>query len=352
MTHDLRRTARRRRCASLSAAARRLLLVVLGIVLALTVVEIGARQAGYEPWPGRVRTTRAVLHEPDPVLGWRNKAGSFVWPERVPGTGDIRMTFWEGGLRATAPRRVARDRRLLVLGCSYSQGWAVSDEQTYPWRLQSAFPWLEVLNYGTAAYGTYQSLLALERYFASGEPVPELLIYGFVPFHAPRNVAAPSWLRGLALVGDASTLRIPHATAGLPHRAARQPPISYPTSIVSEWSAAVALALDAGVEIGGRARALQAEQVTRALLREMKSSTDRRGVPLLVVLLARGTPPETKAWTRFFSRSEIAMVDCSHPDQEASVMRVPGYGHPNADMNLHWFQCIRRALRLRGLAAR
>ena len=109
-----------------------------------------------------------VLQEPDEVLGWRNKAGSVVWPGRGEDGGkDIRMTFWADGLRATAPAPELDRPHVVVIGCSYTQGWAVTDEETYPWRLQAEFPSHAFLNYGTAGYGTYQSLLALERYFAA-----------------------------------------------------------------------------------------------------------------------------------------------------------------------------------------
>ena len=52
----------------------------------------------------------------------------------------------------------------MVLGCSFVQGWALSDEETFAWKLQERFVRARVLNFGTAGYGTTQSLLALERY--------------------------------------------------------------------------------------------------------------------------------------------------------------------------------------------
>jgi hypothetical protein len=326
--------------------------LLLGLLLSLALAELGVRAAGHRPWGRGKPRAQPPIHEPDEVLGWRNRAGEFVWPEGAPGTGPIRTTFWEGGLRATATERASRDRRALVLGCSFTQGWAVSDEETYAWRLQSTLPWIEVLNYGTAAYGTYQSLLALERYLASGEAPPEIVIYGFVPFHAERNVAAPVWVRGLTQVGESAILRVPYVTLDRRLRAERHAPTSYPRSVVVEWSAAAALAFDAGYELSSGDRADQARPVTRALLREMRRLTDRHGVALLAVLLARATPGEAKAWASVLSQDGIAMVDCSHPDQGTLDMQVPGYGHPNAEMNRHWAACLRRALRNRGLAAR
>ena len=38
-----------------------------------------------------------------------------------------------------------------------TQGWAIDDNETYPWKLQKRYPSLNVLNYGTGGYGSYQS---------------------------------------------------------------------------------------------------------------------------------------------------------------------------------------------------
>src|SRR5262249_12408647 len=51
----------------------------------------------------------------------------------------------------------------LFIGCSFTQGWAISDQETFPWGVQEHFPAARVLNAGTAGYGTYQSLLGLSE---------------------------------------------------------------------------------------------------------------------------------------------------------------------------------------------
>ena len=91
-------------------------------------------------------------------LGWTNRPGAHIdapwWT----------ATFWTDGSRPTRPdpATTARDV-ILVLGCSYTQGYGVGDADTFAWKLQQRFPRYDVRNFGTGGYGTYQSLLRFRR---------------------------------------------------------------------------------------------------------------------------------------------------------------------------------------------
>ena len=95
------------------------------------------------------------MHEPDPELGWRNKEGRYVF-----GNPPIHMSFGADHARATAPAPVTAGPTILVLGDSFVQGWAVSDEETFVWRLQQQFPRVRFVNLGSSGYGVTQPLLA------------------------------------------------------------------------------------------------------------------------------------------------------------------------------------------------
>ena len=169
------------------------LAVGMGMLAALVIAEIALRSSGHEPWKefdGHLDMPR--MHEPDPDLGWRSKEGRYVF-----GTTPIHMTFWPDHTRATAAAPVRADAAVVVLGCSFVQGWALSDEETFAWKLQERFARARVLNFGTAGYGTTQSLLALERYLeerkrthgAAAAKGPLIVVYGFSDFHTSRSIA-------------------------------------------------------------------------------------------------------------------------------------------------------------------
>jgi len=284
-----------------------------------------------------------VLQEPDDDLGWRNKAGSVVWPgQGEDGGKDIRMTFWSNGLRATAPAPDLDRPHVVVIGCSYTQGWAVTDQETYPWHLQAEFPSHAFLNYGTAGYGTYQSLLALERYFAAGHDSPAVVIYGFIDYHEERNVAPANWLKALATASRAGTLSIPFVSIGADgtlerHRLDRAN--SWP---LRSHLASVAAVEDRVLEFRTRGRFEQRREVTDRLILELQRVTRDHGSRLLIAILESRDEPKAHV-TAFTAREGIESVDCTVPNQE--LLQVPGYSHPDRRINAHWARCIGDRLR-------
>ena len=318
--------------------------VIVAAVLTLVGAEALARSAV------GVRHTRPplddglpVLQEPDAVLGWRNKAGSVVWPgQGEEGGKDIRMTFWADGLRATAAAPDLDRPHVVMIGCSYTQGWAVTDHETYPWQLQAEFPSHAFLNYGTAGYGTYQSLLALERYFASGHDSPAVVIYGFIDYHEERNVAPAGWLKALATASRAGTLSIPFVSLGAEgtlerHRLDRAH--SWP---LRSHLASVAVVEDHVLELRTRGRFEQRRAVTDRLILELQRLTRDHGSRLLVPILESRDEPKAHV-KAFTSREGIESVDCTVPNQ--AQLQVPGYSHPDRRINAHWARCIGDRLR-------
>src|SRR5262249_26983685 len=92
------------------------------------------------------------------------------------------------GLREYPVEKPAGERRVVVLGDSFTFGENVGDEQTYAFRLERLLEGASVLNFGVHGYGTDQQYLLLkERGFAYG---PDVVILGFYEEDATRNVLA------------------------------------------------------------------------------------------------------------------------------------------------------------------
>lgn len=324
---------RRRLFAALTAlAAAAAALVAAEVLVRLTV----GMPAAVEPRDAGLPS----LHEPDLVLGWRNKAARVVWPGRGPDEGrPIVYTFEPGGRRATGVAPV-RDRPAAVLvGCSYTQGWAVTDDETFAWRLQDRFPALAVVNLGTAGYGTHQSLLALERFLAAGGHRTALVVYGFIENHELRNVAPALWLRALATATAAGPLAVPFATLDPGGRLRRHAPERYPDWPLDDRLASVAL-LEARVADWRTApRLAQGRAVTEALLAELHALTTAHGATLVVAIL-EALPPARRHYAAWLAARDIEAVDCVDPRRRGPRDQVPGYGHPGREVNATWAACI------------
>jgi hypothetical protein len=230
----------------------RTLSVVLGIFLGLGVGEIAARIAGVRFRP-HLRN-RVYFAEPDPVLGWRNRAGL-----AGPYGGDeflTHVTINPAGQRGPhhpverTPGRV----RLAILGDSQAWGDGVGDAEVFTTRLDG--DGVEALNFATLGYGTDQELLTFERLAAAyrpdvlvvavfvGNDFSDNLSRGTFQYPKPRfeiasdgslrlegvPVESPTWLHGLVEVHrflmrrSALLNAIASATADMPEAQDLDPP--------------------------------------------------------------------------------------------------------------------------------
>jgi hypothetical protein len=325
-----------------------LIVILLGSALALLTAEILVRYLAPVPVINPIQGP-TTLHEPDPELGWRNKEGRSVWPGRGSDAGrEIVMTFWGDGLRATAARREPGRPQIVLVGCSITQGWAVTDEETFAWRLQAAFPDFEVLNLGTGGYGTYQSLLALERYLARAPTNPVLVVYGFIQYHEGRNVAAADRLHAVRRTSDAGRVLVPFATLAPDGSLVRNEPEAYPRWPFDGVLASVRFLENRYATFRTRTRAAQGRAVGDALIEEMARVSRAHGAPLLLVVLGAVTPEGRDHYVRFPPSLGIATVDCVLPDIDRPSHKVPIYGHPNRVANTEWAECIGTKLRSMG----
>ena len=96
--------------------------------------------------PGDIAACWADPSEAERVLGWRTRPGRHRFPSyRLPGE-HFHKTILPDGSRAAAPDAGPARPELVLVGCSYTLGWAVDDSDTWAWRLQQHLPELRVLN--------------------------------------------------------------------------------------------------------------------------------------------------------------------------------------------------------------
>ena len=214
-------------------------------------------------------------------------------------------------------------------GGSFAQGWGISDEETLAWKLQERFPSLNVMNYGTGGYGTYQSLLVLENELPLLKS-PVIVLYGFILHHAARNLAPVSWLKVLSKLSRRGIVHMPHATLDEDGALVRHPPAGYLRLPLRESSATIAFVEE--VYMRTRIRTLKeqkARKVLERILLEMAAASERYGARFLVVNFQPVRQP-TKLLFKFLEVNHIEYVDCGFPFEG---MTVPGEAHPNGDMN-------------------
>jgi hypothetical protein len=262
------------------------------------------------------------------------------------------MTFWADHTRATAPSPVNAETTVVVLGCSFVQGFALSDEDTFAWKLQERFPQARVRNFGTAAYGTVQSLLALERYLeerkhvtgGAGVQGPLIVVYGFSDFHAGRSVAIVPWLKNLARLAKRGHVATPYADLSSDGTLQFHGPIAFPAWWMHRQLATVAFLEEQWALLQARQRTSQETEVGQKLLLELDRVTREGGGTLLVALLSQFQKRQMDPFHAVLAEHRIPTANCVHPGVWRTAMQVPLYGHPNATINDYWARCIAPAM--------
>lgn len=113
----------------------------------------------------------------DPWLGWTNRPGA-AGVMRDAGRYDSFARINSRGLRDREIDPVRKvGIRVLCLGDSFTWGWSVGDDETYPKVLERELAGVEAVNAGVCAWGTAQELVWLEREgFGYG---PDVVTLGF-----------------------------------------------------------------------------------------------------------------------------------------------------------------------------
>ena len=306
-------------------------------VMSILLFEGGARFVGLAPiGPGFSRSAEegSTWSRPDPQLGWLNKEGI----ARAVEHGNAMMTFSADGSRFSPllQSKEAAPVRVLVVGCSFTQGYGVADDQTYVHYLNERFPQIRFENFGTGGYNTLQSTTMAERVLAQRGPEerPDLVIYGLLSDHLRRNVSSANFIMSL-IDSHGGHISPPHGRISGGELELR------PYRAIEPWPlerSSVILALLHNVWMQARydVKGSEAEAVTRKLVENFDRTVRALGSRPLVVLLKTDRPVEL-----LVRPGSVELLDCSHPDFDRDPsLRVGGVGHPSAKLQRHYADCI------------
>lgn len=313
---------------------------ILSTAVVLAAGEILLRIAGFAPWESSSSGWGESIYEPDPILGWKPKPGRYTLSSIEAGK-PVTVTFDHDRQRLTEPQPQNGRPRVVLVGCSYTEGQWLSDYETFAWKLQARYPSVDVENHGVAGYGTYQSLLLLQRIFSEPNP-PKIVLYGLIETHLRRNVATAEWLEGMARAGKRKSPGVPYVSLDDEGTLSRHPPQSYPAWPLREHSALVNFSQKVYFALITRERGWHSEEIFEKLILEMNQLARRNGAQFSVVLLEMAPRGLGRArYLPFFARNNIDYIDCDFPITNG--FRIPD-GHPNDKMNDRYAECIAKAI--------
>lgn len=307
--------------------------------------EFVVRWKGVRPWVPREEKVISVepggrLVTPQPILGYTYIPGRFT-VTLADGYSFV-MTHLPNSLRVTQPlddySGASEKPEIWVFGCSYTHGWSLNDEETYPWLLQQRLQDYQIVNFGVGGYGTIHSLLQYRD--ALGLKRPKLAILAYAGFHDERNTLARTWRKVAAPNSKLESLKLPYALladdGGLQYHLG--------TDIVyTEFPGMKQLALSHYVEghwNAAEGKLLQSHQVSEALIMEMARLSQEHQVKFLVAVIS----PDQQM-LKFVDQHGIPTVDISVDRKLREYQNLPHDPHPSAAANRLYADKLEPAVR-------
>ncbi|MCB0331174.1 MAG: hypothetical protein KDD70_16005 [Bdellovibrionales bacterium] len=290
----------------------------------------------------------------DAELGWRNRPGAQEYELRTDPSRTFRPTVAENSLRATssADGSAARgNAELWFSGCSVTYGWMLEDQETFPWKVQKALPNTLVRNLGTAAYGTYQSMLFYQELVKRSDPDTSLspsvdVLHMFVPAHPDRNVNTFEWLRGQQIHNPFGWMEIPYCLLSDDGGLDCRPPEGLPWVPLAGRSTVFGLVGEVIQKQRSRGREEVRFAVTKKLFSRFRDHVSAAGGRFHVGLLYPGDWNEELK--KYLAEENISIIDCVMPQASTASRKIPNDGHPNSLMTSEWAECLVEKIKMLG----
>jgi hypothetical protein len=310
--------------------------------------ELLVRLKGIEPWIVQDIqlhvTPGGRLYTAHPLLGYAHLPGAFT--VSLPNGYAFTVTHLANTLRVTRPLATYANARpqpeIWIFGCSFTHGWALQDQETYPWLLQESWPSYEVVNYGVGGYGTIHAMLRL-RDALDQRPAPAVAVYAYAGFHDERNTFLRRRRKGVALWNKLGPLIQPYVRfdpAGHLHYAFAE--VEYREFPLMRSSAFVHFLEMTYNEM--EERLAHSHEVSKRLLLEMATLAKHYQVHLVLAGVMDDEP--THDMLTFAQAQGIMATDLSSDLDRDEYWDVPlGGGHPSALANRKYAERLDAFLR-------
>jgi len=317
------------------------------LVTFLLLAEVVLRYQAFRPWVisgNMIVEPEGKLIRPDPELGYLFRPGESKIT--IPGPYTFKMTHLSSGFRITHPLSTyaeAMKPEIWIFGCSFTHGWSLNDEQTYPWVLQEQLPGYEILNYGIVGGSTVQSLIQFRKALKAGKR-PAVVVLTYASMHDTRNAVTRAWLK-LRMTGSRGyvpgSISLPYmkwSADNAPELLYR--PLDYHGVPLLRYSAAANYLddkLNAYLE-----SSYHGHEISRAIIEEFVNLCNANGIKLVVAGIV--SDPSTAEMLDYWQKRGIMTVDISVDLGIRENTNQPYDRHPSAIANQQYAQKLKAFL--------
>ena len=324
-------------------------LIMLSLLFAVLALELLIRYAlGDGP---RQELNFDLKNQPisfieDKVLGWKPKPGEYTFRPWSKNGKETKLTNLDDGGRLNGIKH--KKQKIIFIGGSLTQGWAVDNNETFAWLLQKKIKNYDIKNYGVGGYGGVQSFLKLQDIFKNQKNI-KLVIYGFIPHHEVRNIASGSWLYLLnkGSRGTQGTISLPYASIKN-NKLKINKPKKYLKLPLGDKSALIAKIEKRILKISSFRRSFQETEISKQIILRMKEITEENGAKFILLVLNKMPKKKSIKYNKFFKEKSVKNINCYF--KEEGKYRVTGEGHPNELAHMAISDCIYDELYLKQIS--
>jgi len=304
---------------------KNILLTFFSIILTLLFIELTMRLIGTKPKSfNKITSNEPVTNEPDDILGWIPKEGVYEFEPWSDNGVATRLTINTDGSRKTGD--TLNNKKIIFIGGSITQGWAVSDDETFQSLLQKKNHSYKIKNYGVGGYGGYQSLLFLKKILKKNKNI-NLVIYGFIPHHEVRNIATGSWVYLLNQYSSRGSASLPYGSLDKNNNLFYNTPISYKHLPFGDKSFFINKIEKKILKIKSMFREKNKFEISKAIILEMKKRSEESSSDFKILFLEEMFGDNLNKYKNFLLRNKIEGIHCSMP--QGVEYTVKNEGHPN-----------------------
>ncbi|MCT4560363.1 MAG: hypothetical protein N4A41_03220 [Crocinitomicaceae bacterium] len=293
-------------------------------------LEIAFRIMGYSAYHNADYT---ILSTPKnafighPEYGIQLDPGKFtiLLNERV----EFETTHLPNHIRYTPGSSAEKGPTVAMLGCSFTYGYGVNDDETFTAILQEHLPEFRFLNFGVPGYGTVQASMQL-RTLLSAQQV-ETVVLHFSSMHFMRNVLSQQYRSNLKIGYQRSSKDVDAGmrVARFPYKKECNDPIRYEgwESMYTNWPGRSWLAsVNAFQTFYDRTVDPEKEiEITACLIEEMAALCAEKEVRFIVACLDK--TPETENLKKLVT---VEWLDINFDFSSKKLTHLPHDSHPNS----------------------
>jgi len=311
------------------------LILLTSIILSLVLVEIFLRILGHTTFKYSTKpNNEPVTNVYNKDLGWRPKVGIFQFE---PWSNEGKLTTLTSSKNGRVDKIDNPElQRILFLGGSFTQGFAVNDNETFIFNLQEKFKNFNLENYGVGGYGTYQNLILLRKLISENKDI-KMVIYGYVEHHDVRNIAQDSWLKMLFEYSKRGAVELPYVSLNQ-DQLEEHKSVKYQKLPLSESSALIHFIEKKLMYFFSYKRYKNRYVIRNKVIEEMNHITSKNNIDFINLFLHTSDSNKRKM-INYFNEEGIQYADCNLKKFKSDMI-VKGEGHPNSKTHFNWSQCL------------